>query len=188
MNRAVFLDRDGVINKLPENFPHNGEGDRRNYVTAWSDFEWEDGVFEAFRLIKKTDYLPIVVSNQAVIGYGLASGGQIGQIFSAMEDVIEVETGLSLDSYFCPHHPNDNCACRKPKPGMIYQAAVEYEIDLSKSWMIGDMPSDMIAADMAGIPQSNRIQIGKSGGVYATVTGWTKDSLLDAVNHIMELE
>lgn len=187
MNKAVFLDRDGVINKfLPQGDPNKPE--TWNYILSWKDFEFEDGVFEAFRLLENTDYICHVVSNQSCIGRGLVSRETIGQIFTNMQDVINLETGVFVGYGYCPHKPDENCACRKPKPGLIWQMAVEYEIDLSKSWMIGDSPSDLIAADRAGIPIGHRIQIGKRNGMYVKVTGRVKDSLLEAVKYMLEVE
>lgn len=160
MNKAVFLDREGVINKWEEPQGEARDDSRNWYCLSWDEFQWADGAIEGLKLLAETDYKLIVVSNQSCIGYGLATKGQIVDVFCRMaREVADHNTGQlhtvrhKIDGYyFCPHTTEDNCACRKPKPGMIYQAAVEHEIDLSKSWMVGDSVTDFMAAENTVIP------------------------------------
>jgi len=156
MNRAVFLDRDGVINK----WNPGGVEDKTWYCLSWGEFEFIPGVFEAFRIFRRADYIPIVVSNQSCVGRGLVTDSAVRSIFIKMQFELEVAMRMSLMYwYFCPHAPDAGCACRKPKPGMIYKAAVEHEIDLGRSWMAGDSRSDMDAGWNAGMDRSQCILI-----------------------------
>ena len=147
--KAVFLDRDGTIN--------NYVGFLRNI----EDFSLVDGVTEAIRRINESGYLAIVVTNQPVIARGEISVSQLNEIHNKMETLLG-QDGAYVDAiYYCPHHPHKgyageipelkvDCDCRKPKPGMLRQAAEKFHIDLSQSWMIGDSESDIRAGQAAG--------------------------------------
>lgn len=182
MYKAIFIDRDGVINKLPPKYPNDGIGDIRNYITKWEDFEFLPGVLEAFRLIKESEYIPIIISNQGgAIGRKLIGINKIRKIFRDMQSCIYEHTTRHIAFYFCPHLISDNCACRKPKPGMLYQAAIEHDIDLSKSWMIGDSESDIDAGKFAGIPAENRILIYDGEPPFSVSLCGRTPSLLEAI-------
>lgn len=147
--RAIFLDRDGTLNKYV------------GFLTDISDLELMDDAAEAVRRINASGYLAIVITNQPVIARGEVSMEELTQIHNKMETLLGQE-GAYIDAlYFCPHHPDKGfagerpqfkteCSCRKPKPGMLLQAAQDYNIDLSKSWMIGDSDSDIKAGAAAG--------------------------------------
>ena len=147
--KAIFLDRDGTINK------YNG------FVRSTDEFELLPGVAEAIRLINASGYLAIVATNQPVIARGEVSYSQLDQIHCKMETLLGAE-GAYLDGlYFCPHHPDKgyagevvelkfDCDCRKPKPGLLLSAAEDYNIDLEASWMIGDGENDIKAGKAAG--------------------------------------
>ncbi len=147
--KAVFLDRDGTINKYV------------GFLTDIDDMELLPHAAEAIKEINESDYLAIVITNQPVIARGEVSFEQLDQIHNRMETLLG-ECGAYLDAiYFCPHHPHSgyegevkelkiDCECRKPKPGMFYQAAEDFNIDLSKSYMIGDSDNDMAAGGNAG--------------------------------------
>lgn len=157
MNRAIFMDRDGVINK----WEHGQEDVPESwYVLSWEQFEFLPGVMDAFRQIASTDYHIIVVSNQSGIGRGFVDYNTVDQIFKNMQMRVLDESKRFLSYYFCPHAPDAGCACRKPSPGMIYKAAIEHSIDLSKSWMIGDSETDMQAGRAAQIPNLVKIRRG----------------------------
>ena len=125
------------------------------------DFELLPGVAEAIRRINSSGYLAIVVTNQPVIARGEVSFEELDQIHNKMETLLGAE-GAYLDAiYYCPHHPDKgfegevvelkiNCDCRKPKPGMLLRAAHDFNIDLGKSWMIGDKDKDVMAGKAAG--------------------------------------
>lgn len=147
--KAIFLDRDGTINKYV--------GFLRDIV----EFELIQDVAEAIKCINASEYLAIVITNQPVIARGEVTYEQLNEIHNKMETLLGKE-GAYLDAiYFCPHHPDSgydgeikslkiDCDCRKPKPGLIFEAANYFNIDLSQSWMIGDSGSDISAGRAAG--------------------------------------
>lgn len=139
MSHAIFLDRDGVINQ-----------ERKDYVKNLSEFLILDGVADAIDLLRKNDYLIIIITNQSAINRGLLSVEMLNEIHKHLHDYLKSK-GTYIDAiYFCSHTPEENCSCRKPKPGMILQAANDYKIDLTKSCMIGNSSTDMEAAKAAG--------------------------------------
>ena len=147
--KAVFLDRDGTINKYV------------GFLRNINDFELIDGVAEAIKKINASGYLAIVVTNQPVIARGEVTFDELEQIHNKMETLLGIE-GAYVDAiYYCPHHPHKgyegerpelkfDCDCRKPKPGMLLKAAEDFNIDLSKSWMVGDGENDIKAGKAAG--------------------------------------
>lgn len=147
--KAIFLDRDGTINKYV------------GFLRNIDDFELIDGVAEAIRKINESGYLAIVVTNQPVIARGEVSFEELEEIHNKMETLLGKE-GAYLDAiYYCPHHPHKgykgerpelkiDCDCRKPKPGMLLKAATDFNIDLSRSWMVGDGENDIQAGINAG--------------------------------------
>ena len=177
MNKAVFLDRDGVLNKISK---YNGNvSDPANYILSWDEFKFLPQTLEALRLLAQTNYHVIVVSNQSCVNKELVDTRIINNIFIKMRNEI-IENGGALHGwYYCPHLPEENCACRKPKSGMIWQAAVEHEIVLEDSWMIGDSASDLEAGRKAGITKLIKIREG-----HATHK-WYIANLLDAVECIL---
>ncbi len=148
MTKAVFLDRDGVINI------------DKAYVSKIEDFEFCEGVFEALKHFQNLGYLLIVVTNQSGIGRGYYSEEDF-QILSDWMQKELLHVKIKIDAiYHCPHAPEVNCACRKPKSGMFLKAIEDFDIDVANSWMIGDKETDMEAAIGAGIP--NMILLGKT--------------------------
>lgn len=147
--KAIFLDRDGTINKYV------------GFLRNIDDFELIDGVAEAIRKINESGYLAVVVTNQPVVARGEVSFEELEEIHNKMETLLGKE-GAYLDAiYYCPHHPHKgyegerpelkiDCDCRKPKPGMLLKAAVDFNIDLSRSWMVGDGENDIQAGINAG--------------------------------------
>ena len=147
--RAVFLDRDGTINKYV------------GFLRDIDDFELEEGAAQAVKLINGSGSLAIVATNQPVIARGEVTFGELSEIHNKMETLLGRE-GAYLDGiYFCPHHPHKgyegeipelkfDCDCRKPKAGMLLKAAEELNIDLSRSWMVGDGENDILAGKAAG--------------------------------------
>ena len=147
--KAIFLDRDGTINKYV------------GFLRDINDFELIDGVAEAIKEINRSGYLAVVVTNQPVIARGEVTYEELNEIHNKMETLLGNQ-GAYLDAiYYCPHHPDSgfdgevkelkfDCDCRKPKPGLLLKAAEELNIDLSKSWMIGDSKNDIMAGKNAG--------------------------------------
>lgn len=140
---AVILDRDGVLNRKPL---------RAQYVRTWSEFEWLPGAKEALRLFKRAGYRVIIVSNQAGISRGAMSETDLEEIHRHMKEEV-FEAGGRIDAiYYCPHNWDDGCECRKPRPGMLYQAQRDFNLDLSRTYFIGDDERDGQAGDAAGCP------------------------------------
>ena len=154
--RAIFLDRDGTINKYV------------GFLRNINEFELIDGAAEAIAKINDSGYLAIVVTNQPVIARGEVSTSELKQIHNKMETLLG-QKGAYLDGiYYCPHHPDKGfegerteykieCNCRKPKPGMLLKASADLNIDLNRSWMIGDGENDINAGENAGC---NTVKIG----------------------------
>lgn len=146
---ALFLDRDGVI-------IHN----RANYVRSWEDVKIYPYSLPAIRQLSP-HFSIFIITNQSPIGRGLLEEQEIIQINTKLKNLI-IEAGGRVDQiYYCPHAPQDNCSCRKPKPGMIQQAAADYKVDLLSSWLIGDAISDIQAGINAGIPNNILLQTGR---------------------------
>lgn len=140
---TVILDRDGVLNHRPA---------RAEYVITPDGFRWLDGALEALRLLHGAGVRVIVVSNQAGVNRGAMTASQLDAVMAKMRDDA-ARAGGSIDAvYACPHDWDEGCDCRKPKPGMLYQAQHEYELDLSRTPFIGDDERDAQAADAAGAP------------------------------------
>ena len=136
---AVFLDRDGVINE-----------NRSDYVKGWEEFVFLPGVFEPLRLLAQNHQAIVVVSNQSAVGRGLVSRETVEAIHRRMQAEIQRRGGRVDAIYYCPHHPDAGCDCRKPRPGLLLRAARELSIDLSRSYLIGDAVSDIEAALAVG--------------------------------------
>lgn len=138
---AIFLDRDGVINKKPP---------EHDYVKNWGEFEWLPTSKEAIKLINQKGILTIVVSNQRGVARGLMTAKDVERINQKMKQDLE-SIGTKLNGiYWCGHNHSDKCDCRKPKPGLFFQAAKDFNIDLKNSWMIGDNDDDIEAGKLAG--------------------------------------
>ncbi len=142
MNKAVFLDRDGIINV------------DKSYLYRVEDFEFCDGIFDSLKHFQKLGYMLIVVTNQSGIGRGYYSENDFQKLTSWMVQELQNQ-GITISQvYHCPHDPQENCTCRKPKIGMFEKALKEFGIDMKNSWMIGDKSSDMEAAINANIPNT----------------------------------
>ncbi len=138
---AIILDRDGVLNEKPP---------RANYVRTWAEFKWLPGAQESLRLLKEAGFRVIVVSNQAGIGRGAMSENDLFEIHRHMAGDAEQAGGRIDAIYYCPHNWDDGCECRKPKPGMLFQAQHDFNLDLSRTLFIGDDERDGQAAEAAG--------------------------------------
>ena len=150
--KAIFIDRDGVINKY------------KGFIKTASEIELKDKVIDAIKTINRSEYLAIVVSNQPVIARGDSTFEQVDEMFNKIETLLGKE-GAYLDGiYYCPHHPHSGydgevkelkieCDCRKPKIGMLKQAEVDFNLDLTKCYIIGDSNADIQTGINAGIKQ-----------------------------------
>ena len=139
--KAVILDRDGVLNKKPP---------QAEYVRSWEEFEWIPGSLEALKLLKQSGYKIIVVTNQPGIARGIMEESDLSKIHNKMvEDATKF--GATIDQiYYCPHGWNEGCFCRKPRPGMLFNAQKDHHLDLSKTLFIGDDDRDKQASISGG--------------------------------------
>lgn len=133
--RAIFLDRDGVIN-----------WNRADHVKSWAEFEFLPRAREGLRQIARLDLAVVVVSNQAAINRRLVKESAVRSIHARMLEEIGQAGGRIDRVYFCPHTPEEQCGCRKPEPGMYLQAADDLDIDLLRSYIVGDAKADVQAA------------------------------------------
>lgn len=138
MERAVFLDRDGTIN-VDVDYLH--ETDKLAFI---------DGTFEALALLKEHGYRLIVISNQSGIGRGYYGARDVERLHEYMNAILQKHRAAVDAFYYCPHVEQDQCACRKPRTGLIERAVAEWDIDLSCSWMAGDKETDVLTARSAG--------------------------------------
>jgi len=163
--KAIFLDRDGVINK------HIG------FLRKPEEFELVPGAIEGIKTVNKSDYLAIVVTNQPVIARGECSFEELQKIHDKMETELGKDGAFVDAIYICPHHKEKgfegerteykfDCECRKPKPGLLLQAAKEYNIDLSQSYMIGDNNTDVESGKNAGCKDSILIETNKPNALF----------------------
>jgi D-glycero-D-manno-heptose 1,7-bisphosphate phosphatase len=136
---GILLDRDGVINR-----------ERPDYVKGWHEFEFLPGVLRALRHVAVLNRPIVVVTNQSVIGRGLASRETVDDIHRRMIAAVEARGGRIDAVLVCPHRPRDGCACRKPRPGLLHRAAQLRGLDLADCYFIGDSLVDLEAAQAAG--------------------------------------
>jgi histidinol-phosphate phosphatase family protein len=138
-NKAVFLDRDGVINKKKD-----------DYVKSINELEIFPDIGEGIFKLKKMGFLIIVITNQSVINRKIITIKKLEKIHLTIQKKLK-EKNCKIDKfYFCPHRPDENCNCRKPKAGLLLQAINDFSIDSSKSWMIGDCLTDIQAGEKVG--------------------------------------
>ncbi|MBL6985180.1 MAG: D-glycero-beta-D-manno-heptose 1,7-bisphosphate 7-phosphatase [Candidatus Thioglobus sp.] len=146
--KVVFLDRDGVINK------------EVGYLHIIEDFEFIDGVFDTCLYFQSLSYQIIIVTNQSGIERGYYNENDFHIVNNWMLEQFKDQGVDILDVFFCPHGPESNCDCRKPKPGMFNQADKKYGINMEESWMIGDKEADITAANAAGIENTVLVKSG----------------------------
>ena len=139
MFKAVFLDRDGVINE-----------ERKDYVKNLNEFIILKGISKAIKLLKQENFLVIIITNQSAINRKLLTVDELNKIHNHLQDFLKKDDAICDAIYYCPHKPDENCNCRKPKPGLLLRAAQENNIDLQKSFLIGDSMTDIEAASAAG--------------------------------------
>ena len=144
MNKALFLDRDGVINI-----------DKHGYTYKVDELEFVPGILDFCLLAKQRGYLLVVVTNQSGIGRGYYTTEDFWTFMNEIQAQMLASHGLKFDAiYFCQHAPELNCECRKPKPGMILQAIEDLSINPTQSLLIGDKPTDILSATSAGITKT----------------------------------
>jgi D-glycero-D-manno-heptose 1,7-bisphosphate phosphatase len=176
MNRAAFLDRDGVINvKAPEG----------QYVTRWEEVRFLPGVAAAISRLNKSGFRVIVISNQRCVAKGLVTSAEVEALHRKICKEL-ADLGAVIDAvYFCPHDTEPPCDCRKPAPGMLLQAAKDHQIDLGASWMIGDSVADVAAGKNAGC---KTVLLSRTAKSSAGAPDLLAESLLDATEKILGSE
>jgi D-glycero-D-manno-heptose 1,7-bisphosphate phosphatase len=137
--RAIFVDRDGVINE-----------NRTDHVKTWSEFVFERGALEGLAKLAALQLPVIVITNQGAIGRGMTTIEAVDEIHRRMIIAVQQAGGHIDGVLYCPHHPDDDCSCRKPKPGLLIEAASRWNIDLAQSFLIGDAATDLEAGKAVG--------------------------------------
>ncbi|MCY2995202.1 MAG: D-glycero-beta-D-manno-heptose 1,7-bisphosphate 7-phosphatase [Planctomycetota bacterium] len=176
LHLAVFLDRDGVINR------------DTGYVRRVEDFEFIAGVVPALQEIQRRGYLLFVVTNQSGIGRGYYTLEDYQRVNAWMLAHLASNAVTIHGVYVCPHAPDVRCACRKPAPGLLLQAQREHGLDLPNSWLVGDKPSDIEAARRAGVGQTLLIRRSQEIDVLSVKPLFVGDSLRDMIPHLSGVE
>ncbi len=148
MQKAIFLDRDGVINI------------EKNYLYKKEDFEFIDGVFDTLKHLQNRDYTLFIITNQSGIGRGYYSQEDFDKLTSWMLNEFKKKQIIISQVELCPHSPDEECNCRKPKTGMIDNILKNHKLDLENSWLIGDKESDILCAKNSGIKNTIQVKTG----------------------------
>ena len=180
--RAIFLDRDGVINAL-----------RPDHVTAWNAFQFLPGALAAIRQLSLLDLPIVVATNQSAVGRGLLSADGLADIHRRMVAQVELAGGRIDLVVHCPHTPEDECLCRKPELGLFQDAAERLNMNLTESYFVGDSPSDLGAARQLGMTfVLVRSGLGATSlaqqPVLAGQVDWLADTIAEASQWILEHE
>lgn len=179
--RAILVDRDGVICE-----------NRNDHVKSWEEFKFLPGAKVGLTALSRLGLPIVVITNQAIVGRGMASAGVVDDIHQRMVTEVEAEGGRIDRVIYCPHRARDRCSCRKPQPGMLLQVSSEMGIDLAQSYLIGDAASDLLAGQSVGcqlllvLTGRGRRQLVPSLRLVHNF-GISQD-LLEAVTHILEHE
>jgi len=154
LTKVVFLDRDGTINR-----------DSADYVRSREDFEFLPGSLEAIKNLTLNGFVSIVITNQSAVPRNLISLSELESVHKLLTDTVALNGGEIKDVFYCPHMPEDECDCRKPEPGLIYQAREKYGIDLTAAVMVGDSAKDIECARRAGCGRAVLVKSGKDDDV-----------------------
>ena len=169
MKKAIFLDRDGVINI------------EKNYLYKIEDFEFFDGVFETLKYLQHKGFLLFIITNQSGIGRGYYTLENFTTLSSWMINEFKSK-GINISQLeLCPHSPDTSCSCRKPKTGMIDNILKNYCVDLEKSWLIGDKNSDIQCAINAKIKNTIQVKSGHDFDEKESKASFVLDSIKDVI-------
>lgn len=174
MQKAIFLDRDGVINI------------DKDYIYEIENFEFIDGVFESLVYLQNLGYKLFIVTNQSGIGRGYYTLENFNILTSWMLEKLKEKNIIIDEVQLCPHSPESNCNCRKPKTGMIESILKNNKVDLSNSWLIGDKSSDIKCAINANIKNTIQVQSGKSFDKNESLATYICKSIKDIPTIIKE--
>ncbi len=170
--KAVFLDRDGVINV------------EKDYTHKIEDFEFLPGVFEAVKSFNEKGYIVVVVTNQSGIGRGYYTDEDFQKLTEYMKKEFENNGAKIAAVYYCPHSPEDGCECRKPEPGMLLAAKNDFDIEMESSWMIGDKEGDIEAALASGITNTVLVRSGHKIDEKSTKATFVVNGVFDTITLI----
>jgi D-glycero-D-manno-heptose 1,7-bisphosphate phosphatase len=170
--KTIFLDRDGVINK------------DINYLHKIDDFEFINGIFDVCLYFQNLGYKIIIITNQSGISRGYYTESDYQKLTQWMLEQFQYKNVNILDVFHCPHGPDSTCDCRKPKPGMLIEAKINHNIDMEKSWMIGDKERDIRAANDAGIINTILVRSGHKIDKYNSDAKFIIDSLQQSIKLI----
>jgi D-glycero-D-manno-heptose 1,7-bisphosphate phosphatase len=165
---VVFLDRDGVINR-----------DSPDYIKRLEEFEFLPRSLKALQTLHAAGYRVFVITNQSAVARGLMPAAELERIHREMIGMVRQHGGWISDVFYCPHHPDDRCDCRKPKTGLIRQAQAKYPIDIATATMVGDNVKDMECAMNAGC--RHRIMVRTGNGAFAAAEIQRRGLPVDAV-------
>ncbi len=180
MQPALFLDRDGVIIE-----------NRHSYVRSWEDVEIYPQAIQALVRAASSPYKIVIVTNQSAVGRGIITLETAIEINNRLVQVIQAAGGRVDGIFLCPHTPHDACDCRKPRPGLLLQAAEALSIDLERSVMIGDAFSDLLAGQSAGVARLVLVRTGRGAAQSAlpessrVQTFVTYNSLSEALDDLL---
>lgn len=181
LDKVIFLDRDGVINH-----------DSPEYIKNWDEYRFLPGSLEALAALTAAGYHLILITNQSIIGRGMVPPDTLEQIHRRLKAAVEAAGGRIFDIIFCPHHPDDGCACRKPRPGMIEQARARHGVNVSSAVMIGDNAKDVQCGFNAGCGATILVRTGSGvqaqkdlAGMGITPTA-VAENLSDAAKMILD--
>jgi len=169
--KVFFVDRDGVINK------------EVGYLHEISKFEFIEGAIEGLKTIIDKGYEIIIITNQSGIGRGMYDINTFEILNDWMLKEFESEGVKILDVFFCPHSPDENCNCRKPKPGLFLEAQKKFNINMEESWSVGDKETDVEAASLSGI--SNKVLVRSGHKINEKNTN--SNFIINSLKHINEL-
>jgi D-glycero-D-manno-heptose 1,7-bisphosphate phosphatase len=154
IGKVIFLDRDGVINR-----------DSPEYIKRWEEFQFLPGSLEALRLLTEAGYHLILITNQSIINRGWITPEELARTHRLLRESVAAAGGRIFDIFYCPHRPDEECFCRKPKPGLILQAQAKYGLDLRQTIMIGDSGRDIRCARAAGCGATLLVRTGYKSDV-----------------------
>lgn len=174
MQKAVFLDRDGVINI------------EKDYTYKIEDFEFFDYVFETLKYLQNLNYKLFIITNQSGIARGYYKIEDFNKLTSWMLNKFKQNEIFISQVEFCPHGPNDNCTCRKPKIGMIENILKNHQVDLENSWLIGDKTSDIKCAINSKIKNTIQVKSGHSFNENESLANFVCESIKDVKTIIKE--
>ncbi len=179
-DRVIFLDRDGVINS-----------DSPAYIKSWAEFEFIPGSLSALRRLTAAGFTLIILSNQSAVNRGILKLETLLDIHRRLQADVAAAGGCITDIFFCPHRPEEGCACRKPLPGLLRKACNQHGIDPSQTIMIGDSVRDIECARNAGCRQALLVKTGNGLSAAATLrrrgirVAYVAEDLRDAADWIL---